>query len=120
MDKTAPPIIQINDVRKSFRAADGRERSVLEGVDFTLREGEIVALLGQSGSGKSTLLRIMAGLIQADEGDVKYRGQPLYGPARSISMVFQSFALFPWLAVQQSVELGLEARGMPSDERAER
>src|ERR1700756_5317156 len=120
MDKTAPPIIQINDVRKAFRAADGRERPVLEGVDFTLREGEIVALLGQSGSGKSTLLRIMAGRIGVDTGNVQYRGQPLYGPARAISMVFQSFALFPWLTVQQNVELGLEARGIGRAERAER
>src|SRR5471032_3614388 len=120
MDKHGPPIIQINDVRKSFRAADGRERPVLEGVDFTLREGEIVALLGRSGSGKSTLLRIMAGLIGVDGGTVQYRGQPLYGPARAISMVFQSFALFPWLTVQQNVELGLEARGIGRVERAER
>ena len=120
MEKHGSPIIQINDVRKSFRAADGRERPVLEGVDFTLREGEIVALLGQSGSGKSTLLRIMAGLIGVDSGNVQYRGQPLYGPARAISMVFQSFALFPWLTVQQNVELGLEARGIGREERAER
>jgi NitT/TauT family transport system ATP-binding protein len=120
MDKHGPPIIDLHDVRKSFRSADGRERPVLEGVDFTLREGEIVALLGQSGSGKSTLLRIMAGLIGVDSGTVQYRGQPLYGPARAISMVFQSFALFPWLTVQQNVELGLEARGIARAERAER
>jgi NitT/TauT family transport system ATP-binding protein len=120
MEKHGPPILQIQDVRKSFRAADGRQRPVLEGVDFTLREGEIVALLGQSGSGKSTLLRIMAGLIGVDSGNVQYRGQPLYGPARAISMVFQSFALFPWLTVQQNVELGLEARGIARAERAER
>jgi NitT/TauT family transport system ATP-binding protein len=120
MDKHGPPIIEIQDVRKSFRSADGRERPVLQGVNFTLREGEIVALLGQSGSGKSTLLRIMAGLIGVDNGTVQYRGQPLYGPARAISMVFQSFALFPWLTVQQNVELGLEARGIARSERAER
>ncbi len=116
----AQPIIDLQGVRKSFRSADGRDRPVLEGVDFTLRDGEIVALLGQSGSGKSTLLRIMAGLISVDAGTVQYRGQPLYGPARAISMVFQSFALFPWLTVQQNVELGLEARGIGREERAER
>ena len=114
----AAPIIELSSVGKSFRSADGTARAVLEGVDFTLREGEIVALLGKSGSGKSTLLRIMAGLIQADAGTVNYRGLPLYGPARSIAMVFQSFALFPWLTVQKNVELGLEARGVPPAERA--
>ena len=116
----AQAIVELKGVGKSFRSADGPLRSVLEGVDFRLAEGEIVSLLGQSGSGKSTLLRIMAGLIQADAGDVHYRGQPLYGPARGVSMVFQSFALFPWLTVQGNVELGLEARGMAKDERERR
>src|SRR6516225_4658795 len=116
----AEAIIELKDVGKSFRTADGVARAVLEGVDFRLAEGEIVALLGQSGSGKSTLLRILAGLIGADGGSVRYRGQPLYAPARGIAMVFQSFALFPWLTVQQNVELGLEARGIAADERARR
>ena len=104
---TGTPILELANVGKTFRSADGHVRPVLAGVDFSLRDGEIVALLGQSGSGKSTLLRIMAGLIPADMGTVRYRGQPLYAPARAISMVFQSFALFPWLTVQQNVELGL-------------
>ncbi|MBT2301203.1 nitrate/sulfonate/bicarbonate ABC transporter ATP-binding protein [Variovorax paradoxus] len=116
----AEAIVELKGVRKSFRSADGAARSVLEGVDFRLAEGEIVALLGQSGSGKSTLLRILAGLIGVDGGGVRYRGQPLYGPARGIAMVFQSFALFPWLTVQQNVELGLEARGVEPAERARR
>ncbi|HPP83535.1 MAG TPA: nitrate/sulfonate/bicarbonate ABC transporter ATP-binding protein [Rubrivivax sp.] len=111
-------IIELRGVGKSFRSADGHARQVLDGIELTLREGEIVALLGASGSGKSTLLRIAAGLIGVDAGSVSYRGQPLHGPARSIGMVFQSFALFPWLTVQQNVELGLEARGMPPVERA--
>ena len=114
------PLIELAQVGKSFRTADGTDRSVLEGVDFSLKEGEIVALLGKSGSGKSTLLRILAGLITADHGHVRYRGQPLYGPARGIAMVFQSFALFPWLTVQQNVELGLEAQGVAKAERATR
>ena len=113
-------ILELRGVRKAFRGADGTERPVLEAVDFTLRTGEIVALLGPSGSGKSTLLRILAGLMPADAGEVRYRGRPLYGPAHGISMVFQSFALFPWLTVQQNVELGLEARGVPAAERARR
>ncbi|MES2129623.1 MAG: nitrate/sulfonate/bicarbonate ABC transporter ATP-binding protein [Pseudomonadota bacterium] len=116
----ATPIIELRAVGKSFRSADGSSRPVLDGVDFTLNEGEIVALLGQSGSGKSTMLRIMAGLIGADEGQVLYHGMPLYGAARGIRMVFQSFALFPWLTVQKNVELGLEAQGVPAPERARR
>ncbi len=114
------PIIELKSVGKSFRTADGSARAVLEGVEFTLRDGEIVALLGQSGSGKSTMLRIMAGLIPADRGEVLYRGVPLYAPAAGISMVFQSFALFPWLTVQKNVELGLEAKGIPAEQRAAR
>lgn len=113
-------IVELEGVGKSFRSADGTARSVLEGVDFRLGRGEIVALLGQSGSGKSTLLRIMAGLVGVDEGSVRYGGQPLYGPAKGVSMVFQSFALFPWLSVQQNVEIGLEARGIAPAERARR
>ena len=116
----AKAIIELKGVGKSFKSADGPLRPVLEDVDFRLAEGEIVSLLGQSGSGKSTLLRIMAGLINADAGDVRYREQPLYGPARGVSMVFQSFALFPWLTVQQNVELGLEARGVAPAEREKR
>ncbi|MCV2353415.1 nitrate/sulfonate/bicarbonate ABC transporter ATP-binding protein [Paucibacter sp. B2R-40] len=113
-------LIELKKVAKSFKSSDGSMRSVLEDVDFQLDKGEIVALLGQSGSGKSTLLRIMAGLIPSDGGDVRYCGQPVFGPADGIAMVFQSFALFPWLTVQQNVELGLEARGVSAPERAKR
>jgi NitT/TauT family transport system ATP-binding protein len=114
------PIVELKSVEKSFHSADGSARLVLQDVDFTLNEGEIVALLGQSGSGKSTMLRIMAGLIPADKGQVQYQGLPLYGAARGISMVFQSFALFPWLTVQKNVELGLEAKGVPVKDREKR
>jgi len=117
---TSQPVIELKAVGKSFLSADGTHRSVLENVDFSLNEGEIVALLGQSGSGKSTMLRIMAGLIPADKGQVLYRGLPLFGPAASVGMVFQSFALFPWLTVQKNVELGLEAKGMDPAEREHR
>lgn len=113
-------LFQLEGVSKSFRTSDGTARSVLDDVNFTLHEGEIVALLGKSGSGKSTLLRIIAGLISADQGKVSYRDQPIYGPAAGIAMVFQSFALFPWLTVQQNVELGLEAQGMRSKDREAR
>lgn len=114
------PIIELKSVDKSFYSADGSARLVLQDVDFTLNEGEIVALLGQSGSGKSTMLRIMAGLIPSDKGQVLYKGLPIYGAARGISMVFQSFALFPWLTVQKNVEIGLEAQGILTSEREKR
>lgn len=113
-------LIRLTDIVKSFRSADGAPRMVLEGVNFSLAEGEIVALLGKSGSGKSTLLRIMAGLIPADSGQSTYRGQDIRAPVSGIAMVFQSFALFPWLTVQQNVELGLEAQGMAAPEREKR
>ena len=119
-ETTASAIIELKAVGKSFRSGSGSARPVLDNVDLTLRAGEIVALLGRSGSGKSTLLRIMAGLIGSDSGQVLYKGLPLYGTASDISMVFQSFALFPWLTVQQNVELGMEARGIPAEERERR
>ena len=113
-------LICLTGVRKTFRAPDRSDRTVLEAVNFRLQEGEIVALLGKSGSGKSTLLRIIAGLIRPNGGDVLYRGRMINGPATGISMVFQSFALFPWLTVQQNVELGLEAAGVQAEEREKR
>jgi len=113
-------LVDLQGVGKSFRTGDGASRTVLDGVDFALESGEIVALLGKSGSGKSTLLRIIAGLVQADAGAAKYRGRPLSEPVPGIAMVFQSFALFPWLTVQQNVELGLEAQGVAPAERAAR
>lgn len=115
-----PILMELQGVAKSFRSADGAPRLVLDDVNFSLAEGEIVALLGKSGSGKSTLLRIMAGLIPADAGKATYRGNNIHGPASGVAMVFQSFALFPWLTVQQNVELGLEAQGVPPAEREER
>jgi len=116
----ALPLIELKSVNKSFRSSNGSERLVLEHVDFRLDEGEVVSLLGQSGSGKSTLMRIIAGLIPADSGQVLYRGQALHGPASGISMVFQSFALFPWLTVIKNVQLGLEARGVAPAEQQRR
>lgn len=113
-------LMQLGGVAKSFRSADGAPRLVLDDVNFALAEGEIVALLGKSGSGKSTLLRIMAGLIPADAGRAVYRGNPIQGPASGVAMVFQSFALFPWLTVQQNVELGLEAQGVAPAAREKR
>ena len=114
------PIIQLQNVRKIFTKAEHQEIVVLEDLNFSLHQGEIVALLGKSGSGKSTLLRIIAGLIPTSSGEVLYRGKAVHGPVDGIAMVFQNFALLPWLTVLQNVELGLEAQGVPAEERRQR
>src|ERR1700687_5012472 len=113
-------LLDISGVCRSFPKGSGEELLVLEKVDLTIRSGEIVGLLGRSGSGKSTLLRIIAGLIAPSSGDAKCRGETIIGPPNGVSMVFQSFALFPWLTVLQNVELGLEALGVESTERRTR
>src|SRR5579864_3267883 len=113
-------LLDIRGVCRSFPKGSGEELLVLEKVDLTIRSGEIVGLLGRSGSGKSTLLRIIAGLIAPSSGDAKCRGETIVGPPNGVSMVFQSFALFPWLTVLQNVELGLEALGVESTERRTR
>ncbi len=113
-------IIAIEHLTKSFKKAATQDLLVLEEVNFKLYEGEIVALLGKSGSGKSTLLRIIAGLIAPSSGTVTYRGHPVTGPVPGIAMVFQSFALMPWLNVLENVELGLEAQGVHREERRHR
>ncbi|TNF65445.1 MAG: nitrate/sulfonate/bicarbonate ABC transporter ATP-binding protein [Gammaproteobacteria bacterium] len=113
-------IINVRNVNKAFQNPDKQDLVVLENVNFTLKEGEIVALLGKSGSGKSTLLRIIAGLSAPTSGEVLYRNQPVTEPVSDISMVFQSFALMPWLTVLENVELGLEARSIPRKERRKR
>jgi NitT/TauT family transport system ATP-binding protein len=112
-------LIEVDRVTKTFDTLDG-PLPVLDGVSLQVRAGEIVALLGKSGSGKSTLLRCVAGLIAPSSGSVAFRGEPVNGPNAGTAMVFQSFALLPWLTVQQNVELGLEARGVEPVERASR
>ncbi len=114
------PIIAINTLSKSFRKNNSQQLLVLDNVHFELNAGEIVALLGKSGSGKSTLLRIIAGLTPPSSGNVTYRGQPVTRPVPGIAMVFQSFALMPWLTVLENVELGLEAQGVKRNERRHR
>jgi NitT/TauT family transport system ATP-binding protein len=114
------PIIEVVNVGKSFQKGDRQELLVLENINLKMYEGEIIAILGKSGSGKSTLMRIISGLIEPSLGKVNYRGHEVHGPARGISMVFQTFALLPWLTVLQNVELGLEAIGLDRIERRER
>lgn len=121
-DRTRPAdgdvLLETVGLTKSYAGADG-ELPVLSGIDLQIGAGEVVALLGKSGSGKSTLLRCMAGLVPTSSGTVAYKNAPLTGANPGTAMVFQTFALLPWLTVQQNVELGLEAKGVPAAERAE-
>jgi len=111
-------LIAVEQVSKRFPLPDGKgEFTVLDNVSLTVKSGEVVALLGRSGSGKSTLLRVMAGLLPPSQGRVFSNGKSLRGANNDVAMVFQSFALLPWLTVQENVELGLEARGVKREER---
>jgi NitT/TauT family transport system ATP-binding protein len=107
-------LLEVSHVRRTFpRGGGGEELLVLDDVNLNLKQGEIVGLLGRSGSGKSTLLRLIAGLARPQGGSLTYMGAPIEGPAQGVAMVFQSFALFPWLTVLENVQLGLEALGLP-------
>src|SRR5258708_1772731 len=110
------PLLDIHGLRHTFPKADGGDLLVLDGIELQIAQGQIVGLLGRTGSGKSTLLRLIAGLAQPSDGTVTYLGEPVLGPAPGIAMVFQGFALFPWLTVLENVQLGLEALGLPEPE----
>lgn len=113
-------ILAADHITKSFTSPDGAPLAVLDDINFELHDGEIVALLGKSGSGKSTLLRCLAGLIAPTSGRALYKNAPVTAANPGVAMVFQTFALLPWLTVRQNVELGLEARNMPAPERRDR
>ena len=114
------PLVSVQNISHFFKRGVTGNLLVLDHVNLTLYNNEIIALLGRSGSGKSTLLRIISGLLTPSEGKVVIDGSPVVGPADGVSMVFQTFALFPWLTVLENVELGLEAQGVRQEERRER
>lgn len=114
------PIIDARRLEKFYEQPDGSRIQVISPTDLAIYPGQIVALLGPSGCGKSTLLRMLTGLSQASAGSVYWHGQPVQGEAPNVAIVFQSFALFPWLTVLENVEAPLEARGMPPIERHKR
>jgi NitT/TauT family transport system ATP-binding protein len=118
---TAEPLVEVKNLRHLYGKPSEGELLVLDQVNLTLRPNEIVGLLGRSGSGKSTLLRSIAGLIHPSGGDIDFARNPDRGNSlATVSMVFQSFALFPWLTVQQNVEIGLEAKRVAPEERRRR
>ncbi|MDI3256165.1 MAG: nitrate/sulfonate/bicarbonate ABC transporter ATP-binding protein [Kyrpidia sp.] len=113
-------LLELRHVSKDWEVGPGTETTILKDVSLKVEEGDFVALLGPSGSGKSTLLRIIAGLIPPTEGQVLYHGRPVDGVAPGVAMIFQNFALFPWLTVLENVELGLERQDLPAAEKRKR
>jgi NitT/TauT family transport system ATP-binding protein len=121
LDTAVKTLLSVDKVSQVFSTGSGESRKpVLSDVSMSLKTGEIVALLGRSGSGKSTLLRIISGLIRPTEGTVTISGEPVTGPAEDVAMVFQSFALFPWLNVLDNVEIGPRASGVSLEETRQR
>ncbi|ACK42050.1 MULTISPECIES: nitrate/sulfonate/bicarbonate ABC transporter ATP-binding protein [Dictyoglomus] len=112
-------LLRLEHITVSFTFPEG-EITVLDDINFTVNEGDFIALLGPSGSGKSTILRVIAGLLKPNKGKVYYKGEEIKGVNPGVAMVFQNFALFPWLTVLENVELGLKAKGVPPEERKEK
>lgn len=113
-------LLEVRNVSKKFTFPGKKEIFVLKDINFNIREGEIVSILGPSGSGKSTLLRIIAGLIKPDEGVVIYRNKIITDVNPGVSIVFQNFALFPWLTVEENVLLGLINKEMDIKEKRDK
>ena len=117
LKEAAAPVAQLCAVSKTYKTAGGHELKVLENIDLAVNSGELLALLGQSGSGKSTILRCLTGLVEPTSGRALGGGLALAGFNPDASVVFQTFALYPWLTVQQNVEVGLMSREMSRAER---
>ena len=114
------PLIELRHVSKSYSGASGGAPvTVLDDINLEVRDGEMLALLGQSGSGKSTILRLMAGLTEPTRGTILSHGAPLSGVNRRLAIVFQSFALYPWLTVQENVQVGLIQRRLDARQEQE-
>lgn len=114
------PIIEARKLEKFYPQPDGQRIQVIAPTDLAIYPGQIIALLGPSGCGKSTMLRMLTGLSPTSSGDVYWHGHPVAGETPNVSIVFQSFALFPWMTVIENVEAPLEARGVTEFERHKR
>src|SRR5437016_5159513 len=117
---TTGVLCEARDVSHEFVLPNGKPFRVLQNVTLAVRPNEVVALLGPSGCGKSTILRILAGLVRPSKGEVLYHGEPLAGLNPGVAIVFQSFALYPWMTVTQNIEAVLKAVGRPPGEVRER
>ena len=118
--KQETAILELRGVQKSFDRGTGKPLRVLEDINLDIRPNEVLCLIGPSGCGKSTIMRIFAGLITPTKGHVTYRGRRLEGLNENVSIVFQGFALYPWMTVEENVETVLRAKGMERDEIKER
>jgi len=116
----AQPILELRGVQKSFDRGTGQPLRVLEDINLDIRPNEVLALIGPSGCGKSTIMRIFAGLIEPTDGQVRYRGKKQVGLNSSVAIVFQGFALYPWLTVESNVENVLIAKGLDKAEIRDR
>ncbi len=116
MSTSLVPMLELKTVYQSFLLESGRNLKVLDNINLSLYENEVLVLLGPSGSGKSTCLRLMAGLIEPTHGKVLSHNEPLEDVNDEVSLVFQSFALLPWLNVVDNVALGLKPLGLPQEE----
>jgi NitT/TauT family transport system ATP-binding protein len=114
------PIIEARQIEKFYQQPEGRQIQVVAPIDLSIEPNTILAVLGPSGSGKSTILRMLSGLLAPSKGEILWHGQPLQGSHPNVAIVFQSFALFPWLTVLENVEAPLLARGMAHPERHSR
>ena len=116
---STPPIVELSGINMTFGEATGDKMKVLDDINLTVQEHDVMALLGPSGCGKSTIMRILSGLIQPTSGVVKYKGTPLDGVNPGVAMVFQNFALFPWLTVRENILLGLENSAYSQEDKTQ-
>jgi NitT/TauT family transport system ATP-binding protein len=114
------PVIELRNVTKAFRSSTARPNAVLEHINLSIEEHEFVSIVGPSGSGKSTLLRTIMGLTMPTDGEVYYYGKPVKSAVEGMAMVFQTFALFPWLTVLQNIEIGLQGSKISDEEKRKR
>jgi|SRR6266850_98646 len=115
-----PALLEATHISQNFALSGGKSIAIFQDISLTVQEHEIVALVGPSGCGKSTLLRILIGLQRPSAGEVKYRGKPMTSVNPAAALVFQNFALFPWLTVEQNIALSLESRALADGERSRR
>ena len=109
-----PVTLEVRDLKRSFRSEDGQERVIFEGLNLDVHRREFITVIGPSGCGKSTFIRMVAGLDDANGGEIRLNGEPITGPCPDRGMVFQGYTLFPWLTVKKNVMFGLQMKGQGS------